>query len=138
MPRRYQKEIEEILQNVSNSTAGEGSDSGRPGRLRRLLGHWSYDATRGVWMLRPTGIFLWAVGFLLAAVVMQSVDSPSVLVSLLTWGGLLLILTSVILLLGRPGPRYEKRWRGRIVEKPEIWYRRLMGRFKFRDPSSGT
>ena len=117
MSERYQREIEEILQQAGD--LGSGNRTGRSGQgLLRLIWLQIAGSVAGKnWSLSPGRIMLIAVVLLLSALVLQ--------VGLLAWAGLLLFIIGYAMFFVRP-PKVEKRWRGqRIDYGGESWWHRL-------------
>ena len=122
MPKKYEREIEEILQQV-----GEQGSSGRPGDgrgLPRLVWLHLTQSLRGKpWSIRPGRIMLTAGVLLLSAVVMGSLVPGAF--APLAWAGLLLFIIGYAMFFVRP-KRVEKRWRGQSLDYGrESWWDRL-------------
>jgi hypothetical protein len=127
MSERYQREIEEILQQVGESTptkepgkAEKNSMLAPFSRVGRGIGNLIYLSSR---RLVTIGIAL-LVSAILVSVIFPGLLGPIV------WLGLILFILVYALFFARPNPNMEKRWRGRVVEPPPsagrgngLWYR---------------
>ena len=119
MSERYQREIEEILQQVGESAsevereqAEKGSALAQISRLGSSIGNLIYLSSG---RLMTIGIVL-----LLTAMVV-SIMFPG-LMGPLIWLVLILFILVYALFFARPNPKTEKRWRGRAIEPlPSTW-----------------
>ncbi len=120
MSQRYQREIEEILDQVNAEAPAE--KGGRPVRSpadqasppRRSRG-----GRRGLLSLIPIGIspgrlLLTGIVLLLAAMVLRSAI-PGI-AGPLTWTGVGLFIAAYVIFFTRPRRSIERRWRGRSIE----------------------
>jgi hypothetical protein len=128
MGRKFQREIEEILQQVSmtdpleddaqESGPGKGSPASRRGRSGRRSG----SLFRLFPLISPWRLFIAGVSFLLIALILrttvQGLSGPLIMV------GIGLFVAAYILFFIRSGPSVERRWRGRSMEdqrSPTLW-----------------
>ncbi len=126
MARKYQQEIEEILQQVNeggeppdaNAGKGPASARGRRGESPRL--------SRGIIpAISPGRLFIAGVSLLLLALFLRTavsgVSGP------LTMAGIGLFVVAYILFFARSRPPVERRWRGRSMEdeQPLDWWGKL-------------
>ena len=128
MARKYQKEIEEILQQVSTTAPLEddaqeaGSGKGLPASRRGRSGRRSGALSRLFPLISPGRLFIAGISFLLIALILrttvQGLSGPLVMV------GIGLFVVAYILFFTRSGPSVERRWRGRSMEDqrpPTLW-----------------
>ena len=128
MARKYQKEIEEILQQVSTTDPLEddaqeaGSGKGPPASRRGRSGRRSGSLPRLFPLISPGRLFIAGISFLLIALILrttvQGLSGPLVMV------GIGLFVVAYILFFTRSGPSVERRWRGRSMEDqrpPALW-----------------
>ena len=118
MAQRYQREIEEILQQVNEKGASSKSPSGlspaqrrvprRPGRNSGGL------AARLAGFPSPGRFLLAGIALLVAALVLRS-TIPGI-AGPMTWAGVGLFITAYILFFTRARRPMERRWRGRSME----------------------
>ena len=122
MSNKYQKEIEEILEQAGES--GKHRRGGKTGpSLWRLI--WLYVA-KSVggkdWSLKPGRVMVIAILLLLSALILRT--------SLLAWAGLLLFIVGYGMFFVRP-PKIEKRWRGQSLEDSgDSWWDRFRRRLR--------
>ena len=123
MSNRYQREIEEILQQAGELGTGKGRRGGRRGLLSLLRGYMAQAIGGRNLSITPGRVMLVAVALLLSALIMTSAIPG--LVGPLAWAGLLLFIVGyAMFFIRRKGP--EKRWRGRRVDDGEdSWLERL-------------
>ena len=122
MSQKYQREIEEILQQAGEQES-KGKSGGDGRSLPRLVWLHFLQSIRGKpWAILPGRVMLTAGALLLAAVVMSSL-SPG-LFAPLAWAGLLLFIIGYAMFFVRP-PRVEKRWRGQTIDYGDTWWDRL-------------
>ena len=136
MARKYQREIEEILQQVNKTgpvdTDSEESGSKRKsGSSQRRRSGSSWIVLRLFPMISPGRLVLGGISFLLIALILRTtvegVSGPLVMV------GIGLFVVAYILFFTRTRPPVERRWRGRSMEDespPNVldrlrdWFRR--------------
>ena len=125
MPDRYQREIEDILQQAGD--LGPGPRSGRRrGGLLALVWRYLGQAPSGkAWAITPGRVMLAAVAVLLLALVAGSMTSG--VAPLLGFAGLLLFIVGYAMFFIKP-PKAEKRWRGQPIEYGSSWWSRLRKR----------
>ncbi|MQF48392.1 hypothetical protein FIM08_00585 [SAR202 cluster bacterium AC-647-N09_OGT_505m] len=127
MPERYQREIEEILQQVGESASGVEPKQAEKGSILTQIPHLVSRIGNLIYVssgrLMTIGIVL-----LLTAMVV-SIMFPGLL-GPLVWLVLILFILVYALFFARPNPKTEKRWRGRAIEPPastwggnNLWYR---------------
>ena len=116
MPQKYQREIEEILQQ-----AGDLGLSDPPKRSRKLgIGRlaWEYfkqSIGGSAFSVTPGRIMLGAVLILLAALVLNLATPGFGVVGILAWLGFILFIVGYALFFIKPKP-VQKRWRGDVIE----------------------
>ena len=117
MSQRYQKEIEEILEQA-NIEAAEGKDSGRartqenpkPKQPRMPKARRSFRFTTGKLLL--AGVVLLLLSPLLGS--LFNLMAPA------AWLGIGLIVASYVIYFTKPRRTIERRWRGQLIEdEPE-------------------
>ena len=120
MSERYQREIEEILQEVGESTPTtepgkvEGNSLLAPiFRIGRSIGNLVFLSSR---RLMTIGIAL------LVAAILSSIIFPGLL-GPIVWLGLILFILVYALFFARPSLKTEKRWRGRTIDPPPSAWR---------------
>ena len=127
MSERYQREIEEILEEAGDLEPARPR-FGRGPSFWRLVRAYIGQSLRGNrWSLSPGRVMLIAVSLLLAALVLRGA-LPGI-VGPLAWAGLLLFIVGYGLFFVKP-PKIEKRWRGQTLESggESLWtkFRRRM------------
>ena len=118
MSQRYQKEIEEILEQV-NEEAPANSGSGRKLRPWEVARAQSMSTGQ-----RPKASFRLTIGKVLLAGVVLLVLSPLLggigLMAPAAWGGIILIIGAYVVHFTKPRRQVERRWRGQSIEdEPE-------------------
>ena len=127
MSERYQREIEEILQQVGEATPGnepreaKGSSLLAPlARIGRGIGNHIYLSSG---RLMTIGIVL-LLAAILASAIFPGFLGPFV------WLGLILFILVYALFFARPNRKTDKRWRGRSIDPQQsawrgegMWYR---------------
>ena len=130
MARKYQQEIEEILQQVNEGdpSGGEPRDSGsgkRPASARGQRRESSRFSLRLIPIISPGRLVIAGISFLLVALILRTavsgVSGP------LTMVGIGLFVVAYILFFVRLRPPVERRWRGRSMEdeSPPAWWDKL-------------
>ena len=122
MSQRYQKEIEEILEQSGGlKRTGRGGGSGTP--LWRLVWRWVFGLLRGRSWSEPGRLILIAVSLLLSALIIRAIV-PGI-AGPVAWAGLLLFVLGYAMFFVRPR-RMEKRWRGQPIDEPgRSWWDRI-------------
>lgn len=120
MSERYQREIEEILQQVGEATptkeprkAGKNSLLSPIFRIGRSIGNLIYLSSR---RLMTIGIAL------LLSAIFVSIIFPGLL-GPLVWLGLIIFILVYAMFFARPNLKMDKRWRGRSVDPPSSAWR---------------
>jgi hypothetical protein len=115
MSERYQKEIEEILEQV-NEDAPVTSSSGRKLRPWEVARAQSSEARP----LKARAPFRLTIGKVLLAGVVLLVLSPLLgsfgLMAPAAWGGIILIIGAYVAYFAKPRRKIERRWRGEIID----------------------
>lgn len=116
MPQRYEKEIEDILQQAGD--LGPKGKSAAGHSLPKLVWLHLAQSLRGKpWSISPGRVMLTAAVLLLSAIIMG--------IALLAWAGLLLFIVGYAMFFVRP-PQVEKRWRGQAIDYGrQKWWDRL-------------
>ncbi len=124
MPEQYQKEIEEILERVSNLPKQRGRRRRRSLFRAFLRGLGSFLGGRS-WKLSPGRIMLGALILLLLALWFRS--SMPGLVGPIAWAAVILFILGYAFFFINPRAPYEKRWRGQPVDDslPLPWWERI-------------
>ncbi len=124
MSERYQREIEEILEEAGDLVPARS----RFGFWRLIRAYIGQSLRRKRWSLSPGRVMLIAVSLLLAALVLRGA-LPGI-VGPLAWAGLLLFIVGYGLFFVKR-PKDEKRWRGQALESGgESLWTRLRRRMK--------
>ncbi|MBI4298725.1 MAG: hypothetical protein HY666_03095 [Chloroflexi bacterium] len=123
MPEKYLREIEEILKQAG----GQGGKR-RPKKPRaNLFGFLGAQLGKSLGgkklSFSPARLLLVSVVVLLSALVLRAM-SPG-LVAPLVWVGLILFIIAYALFFVSAGTPYEKRWRGRLIERPSPLWQKL-------------
>ncbi len=115
MSERYQREIEEILQQVGDSAPAKEPGKAKKGSplsaLGRFCGGIASHAYRSSRRLMTIGIILLALAILVSAIA-PGLWGP------VAWLVLILFVLTYALFFARPSGGQEKRWRGRSIEPP--------------------
>lgn len=116
MPQKYQREIEEILQQAGDMGLAD------PPKRRQKLGFgrlaWEYfkqSIGGSAFSITPGRIMLGAVLILLAALVLNLATPGFGIVGILAWVGFILFIVGYAMFFIRPKP-VQKRWRGDVIE----------------------
>ena len=129
MSERYQREIEEILDEVD----GLPLNRAKP-RKRSFMGTLSIGVSRFLggrgWHLSPGRIMLGSLALLLIALLFKA--SMPGLVAPLAWAAVILFILGYALFFINPRASDEKRWRGRVIETTPSWWDRFLHRIKGR------
>jgi hypothetical protein len=119
MKERYRREIEDILSNIevendeSSIQTSEKPEVSSDTESRSLS-----DAIKSI---RPGKIVLSSLILLLVALLLGP-SFPGFLGSLMVWGAVVIFIVGYSLIFIRPGQKYEKRWRGEPIDRPEIGF----------------
>ncbi len=114
MSSKYQREIEEILENAGEVAAPRPRrPRDRSGLIRTIWLYFKQSITGSPFSISPGRVML--AGFLL--LIATLIVSPFVAgpIGFLGWAGLLLFIIGYGMVLARP-PKIEKRWRGQPVD----------------------
>jgi hypothetical protein len=123
MSNRYQREIEEILQQAGELGDGKGQRGGRRGLFGLLRGYVAQSIGGKTWSITPGRVMLVAVALLLSALIMTAAVPG--MVGPLAWAGLLLFIVGYAMFFIKPS-KVEKRWRGQpIDDHGERWWERF-------------
>ena len=125
MPDRYQKEIEDILEQAGDLGPGPRSGRRRGGFLSLFWRYFGQAPSGNAWGITPGRVMLAAVAVLLLALIAGSVTSG--VAPLLGFAGLLLFIVGYAMFFIKP-PKPEKRWRGQPIEYGDSWWSRLRKR----------
>ena len=125
MPDRYQREIEDILQQAGDLGPGPRSGRRRRGVLALVWRYFGQAPSGSTWGITPGRVMLAAVVVLLLALVAGSITSG--VAPLLGFAGLLLFIVGYAMFFIKP-PKPEKRWRGQPIEYGDSWWSRLRRR----------
>ena len=125
MPDRYQREIEDILQQAGDLGPGPRSARRRGGLLALVWRYLGQAPSGKAWAITPGRVMLAAVAVLLLALVAGSMTSG--VAPLLGFAGLLLFIVGYAMFFIKP-PKAEKRWRGQPIEYGSSWWSRLRKR----------
>ena len=117
MGDKFIREIEDILERFESLSGSDASldlrdnqrGSGKSNRLKRLL------RLSGVTAISPKAVMLGGIIVLLGAFVLNALIPGTV--PLLAWAGLALFVVAYGLLFMGSDFRYEKRWRGRLIDE---------------------
>ena len=125
MPEKYEKQVEEILEQAGVPPGRGLTHRKKPGFWRLL---WTYIGKAlggGAWAITPGRVMLASVVLLLLALVLRA-GSVSAIIGL---AGLLMFIVAYAMFFMRPRNRVEKRWRGRPVEEEDDgWWDRIRKR----------
>jgi hypothetical protein len=117
MSNRYQREIEEILEQVNEDAPTGAQPKGRAGQVQRATrrprsgANPSAAFTSGRLMLAGVALI---VSSLLFIGLLPSLAGPAV------WLGIFLLITGYVVYFAKPRRTVERRWRGEIIEdEPE-------------------
>mgnify|MGYP004222000499 CR=1 FL=1 len=128
MPNRYQREIEDILQQAGELGSGKKRRAGKQGLLSLVWLYIAQSVGGKTWSITPGRVMLVAVALLLSALVMVAVVPG--LAGPLAWGGLILFIVGYAMFFIRPR-QVEKRWRGQPIDDGgESWIDRFRRRTK--------
>ena len=122
MSKKYEKEVEEILEQAGVSPGRAPTPRRGPG-FWKLLWMYAGKALGGrTWAITPGRVMIAAVVVLLLALVLRAGPIMGLI-------GLLLFIVAYAMFFMRPRNRVQKRWRGRPVEEDDAdWWDRIRGR----------
>lgn len=117
MADKFIREIEDILERSESLSGSDASldrrdnqrGSGKANSLKRLL------RLSGVTAISPKAVMIGGIIVLLGAFVLNALIPGTV--PLLAWAGLALFVIAYGLLFMGSDFRYEKRWRGRLIDE---------------------
>lgn len=129
MSERYQREIEEILRQVGESTSTKGPEEGRGYPLLSGLSRAGRAIGNRIYLNTGRLMFI-GLALLLSAVLISAIV-PGV-VGPIVWSGLILFILAYALFFARAKPNVEKRWRGRPIDNQSSSWREagLWGKFQ--------
>ena len=132
MSERYQKEIEEILEQANEALPGKGPEKRSHRGMFAAIGSFFGGMLGGKrWAITPGRLMLLAVALILSALIVRAM-TPGIFAPLL-WIGFFTFIVAYGLFFIRPWPKYEKRWRGRLVEDyDDPWWERIKRRLKLK------
>jgi len=116
MSQRYQREIEEILDQVNEDAA---ADKGRPKGQQEHPQPPKALGQRRRWNLSPGRLMLMGISILVLSLpvgaVFPALTAPAALL------GIALFIGAYVVFFSKPRPYLEKRWRGQPIEDlPEV------------------
>jgi protein-S-isoprenylcysteine O-methyltransferase Ste14 len=115
MPKKYQREIEEILQQAGDIGTGDGpSRPPKQGFVSLIWNYFRQSIGGSALSITPGRVMLGAVFILLAALVLN-VTTGSSLGGLLAWLGFILFIVGYAMFFIKP-KQFEKRWRGDVIQ----------------------
>ena len=132
MPARYQREIEEILDQSGSQGAGQAAPSSP--RAEGGSPRWKLRVPQALgfsgWRVSPGKLMLASFAILLSALLLNAFSAPAV--GLVAWSGVaLFIVAYALFFILPPKSRAERRWRGRPVDYGHpSWRDRLRRWFK--------
>ncbi len=128
MPEKYQKEIEDLLDNLSSLPRGPARKR-KPSLVRVALGGIGALLGGRGWRISPGRIMLGAVILLLTA--WWFTTMLPALAGLVAWAAVILFILGYAFFFISPRSTYQKRWRGEPLEQePSPWWTRFRRRAK--------
>ena len=128
MPEKYQKEIEDLLDNISSFPQRRAKRRQRSLFSTVLSGVGRFLGGRG-WSISPRRIMLGAVILLLMAWWFTTM-LPGI-AGLVAWAAVILFILGYALFFINPSSTYKKRWRGEPLEQSSSpWWARFRSRAK--------
>jgi len=129
--KRYEEEIEEILEKLDGTLPSQPLTKRLRGRLQNLIGHLGQALTSTLGVVQPGHVMLLSLALMLAAYLLPLPFDWKRDLGIL--GLVLFFMAFVVSLLERRRTRYEPRWRGRVIRyeagvRWPDWLRRLFGR----------
>ena len=126
MSERYEREIEDILDQAGDLAPGPRS---RPGLLRQLWTQAVNSVSGKPWSISPGRVMIAAIALLVAAVLLRPAIPGAT--GAMLWAALLLFILGYALFFVRPRKPAEKRWRGQPIEYDQnSWWDKLRRRVK--------
>ena len=132
MPQKYQREIEEILQQAGDMGLADPPKRRRKENFGRLAWEYVKQSLGGsAFSITPGRVMLGAVLILLAALVLNLATPGFGIVGILAWLGFILFIVGYALFFIKPRP-VQKRWRGDVIEyqSSESLWDKLRRRFQ--------
>ncbi|MSQ41399.1 MAG: hypothetical protein EXR55_07095 [Dehalococcoidia bacterium] len=130
MPSRYQREIEEILSQTGKT--GPQLPETPKAESQSASGGWGSVVARAFallpWRVSPAKLMLSSAGIMLAAFLLNNFNSP-VVGPLVIVGIILFIVAYALFFLPSSRPTAERRWRGRPMEYPRVFWRHRLRRW---------
>ena len=116
MSQRYQKEIEEILEQVNEEppTPGRGGSSRSRGDARSAPPRPPGSSSRFALQVSPGRLML--IGLALLFVALISLSLLPMLAAPSAWVGIGLFIVAYVLFFVKPRRTIERRWRGQLIE----------------------
>ena len=114
MSERYQREIEEILNQAGESVPADGSKKGRGIPLIPPFFRKGSGTGRRVHFSSGRLMFI-GLALLLSAILVSAMFPG--LLGPIVWLSLILFILGYVLFFARPSAGPEKRWRGRVIEQ---------------------
>ncbi len=123
MSSKYQREIEEILQNADDIGGGERrskrpSSNNNIGFFRLVRMYVRQSLGGRFWSISPGRVML--VGFVLILSTLLVRPFVGGVAGWLGWAGLLMFIVGYGMVLVRP-PKVQKKWRGEPIEDDSSW-----------------
>ena len=116
MPQKYQREIEEILQQAGDMGLADPPKRRPKQGFGRLAWEYFKQSIGGsAFSVTPGRVMLGAVLILLAALVLNLATTGFGIVGLLAWLGFILFIVGYAMFFIKPRP-VQKRWRGDVIE----------------------
>lgn len=127
MSSKYQREIEEILQNAGDIGGGgrrsKSSSSNNGIGFFKLVWMYVKQSLGGrFWSISPGRVML--VGFVLILSTLLARPFVGGIAGWLGWAGLLMFIIGYGMVLVRP-PKVQKKWRGEPIEDDSSWLDRI-------------
>ena len=116
MPQKYQREIEEILQQTDDlGLSDPPKRRSKQGFARLAWEYFKQSIAGSAFSVTPGRIMLGAVLILLAALVLNLATPGFGIVGILAWLGFILFIVGYAMFFIKPKP-VQKRWRGDVIE----------------------
>ena len=115
MPQKYQREIEEILQQAGDlGLSDPPKRRSKQGFARLAWEYFKQSIAGSAFSITPGRIMLGAVLILLAALVLAATSSSGI-AGTVGWIGFILFIVGYAMFFIKPKP-VQKRWRGDVIE----------------------